>query len=87
MTDAQHVFYIIASIALGLFAIFQIIAIIALLAIQRRIAKMSRRFHFVTNELYRLIESGKSYSRYVGASLTGSVIKGILRMFRRYYED
>lgn len=90
MTDLQRTFYIIASIALGLFALFQIFMIVFLIAVQRRIARTSRKIHFIARELRELARSGQSYSKYVGASVFGSVLRSILHMLRGYrasYED
>jgi len=83
MDTAQHVFYIFGTIAFGLIAIFLLIITIVMIRIGAAINKMQRRFHFVARELRYLMESGRSYSRYVGASFMSPIMGMLLRFLRR----
>ncbi|MDB4940128.1 MAG: hypothetical protein JWO40_553 [Candidatus Doudnabacteria bacterium] len=80
---AQHIFYILGSIAFGGFVILLIVFIAIMISINRQIRMLSYRFHLIADEIEGLIESGKSYGRYLGANVGVSVLGKILKMFRK----
>ena len=80
MNTPQLVFYILGSIAFGLFSIYLIVAFVVLMAIRRRAARVNRRMHLMIDEAHSLIQAGKSYTKYISASMISSVLKLIIKI-------
>ena len=83
MDTAQHVFYIIASVALGLFSLFLLFMFVMLLFVANRINRIARSFAAVSMEVRELIREAKSYSRYLGAKMGAGIIGKIIHFMRK----
>lgn len=79
---AQNIFYIIGSITLTVFLLFLIFAVAVLYGIGRRIRRAERGFRLLRYELRGMFQSGKSYSRYMGASIGSSILGKLLKILR-----
>jgi len=80
---AQEIFYIIASVAMGVFLLAVIGFSLFIYTISRRIHRTARIAHLIIEELHALIRSGRSYSRYFGASVGASILGKILKSLRQ----
>lgn len=63
--------------------VFMLILIFFVFYIQSKISKMHRTITAIANEITELIKSGKSYTKYVSASIGASIFGKILRMITR----
>jgi hypothetical protein len=79
---AQEVFYIIGSITLAVFLLFILGAALFIYSLHQKITRMQRMAHFLGSELGKMLREGKSYGRYLGASLGTSILGKLLKILR-----
>jgi hypothetical protein len=80
---SQEIFYIIASVALGALLLFLIIAMAFIYTLSRKITQVSRGLSLLHGEVRGMLRSGKSYGKYMGASMGATVLGKILRALRK----
>lgn len=81
--NAQHIFYILGSIAFGLVALITLVFIIVILLIKRQVTRLVTHVHRVSGEISDLVETGKRYTETLGNSFVASVALKLLKSFMR----
>lgn len=83
MNGLQQAFYILGIIAFSVFLLIVIISASILYAINRKIKHTTAKARMISSEIRGIFESGRSYGRFISASIGSALLGKILNILRR----
>ena len=76
--DMQYIFYLVATISLGLMAIFMVFLVGAAVSIAAQVKRVLRRIEDVGEQVATIAENVRGYSEQLGVSVAGRIVNAIV---------